>query len=68
VCVEAIMVPQLEGALPLERVAEQVLPAMLAPGTSEWKSKATRLAETVRQESALDAAEALLLRSSPPAP
>jgi UDP:flavonoid glycosyltransferase YjiC (YdhE family) len=60
VCVEAIMYPELEGAVPLERVAEEVLPEMLAPGTSRWKAEATRLAALVKTENALDAAEALL--------
>jgi UDP:flavonoid glycosyltransferase YjiC (YdhE family) len=60
VCVEAIMYPELEGAVPLERVAEEVLPEMLAPGTSRWKAKATRLAALVKTENALDAAESLL--------
>ena len=61
VCVEAIAYPGLENAVPLERVAEEVLPAMLAPGTSSWKIAATRLAALVRQENGIDAAVALLL-------
>jgi hypothetical protein len=60
VCVEAIMYPGLEGAVPLERVASEVLPAMLAAGISSWKLEATRLATLVGQERGLDAAEAAL--------
>lgn len=60
VCVEAITYPGLEGAVPLERVASEVLPAMLAPGMSSWKLTAARLAELVGQERGLDAAEAAL--------
>jgi UDP:flavonoid glycosyltransferase YjiC (YdhE family) len=60
VCVEAIMYPGLEGAVSLERVAAEILPAMLAPGDSTWKVAATRLAALMKQESALDAAEAAL--------
>jgi hypothetical protein len=60
VCVEAIMNPGLEGAVPLERVAAEALPAMLAPGISTWQVEATRLAALVKQESGLDAAEAAL--------
>lgn len=60
VCVEAIMYPALQGAVPLERVADEVLPAMLAPGISRWKLEAMRLAALVKQENGLDAAEALI--------
>ncbi len=60
VCVEAITCPSLEGAVPLARVAEDVLPAMLAPGISRWKREATRLAAQVKQDNGLAAAEALL--------
>jgi UDP:flavonoid glycosyltransferase YjiC (YdhE family) len=60
VCVEGIMNPGLEGAVPLERVAAEALPAMLAPGISTWQVEATRLAALVKQESGLDAAEAAL--------
>jgi UDP-glucoronosyl/UDP-glucosyl transferase len=61
VCVEAIMFPALEGAVPMDRVAEEVLPAMLAPGITRWKARATSLAAHVKQENGLDAAEALVL-------
>jgi UDP:flavonoid glycosyltransferase YjiC (YdhE family) len=64
VCVEAIMYPELEGAVPLERVAEEVLPAMLAPGISRWKREAMCLAALINQENGLDAAEALLRPST----
>lgn len=61
VCVEAIMFPELAGAVPLQRVADDVLPAMLAPGTSQWQAAATSLAAQIRLENGLDAAEALVL-------
>ena len=61
ICVEAIMLPTLEGAVQLERVAEDLLPAMLAPGISRWKAAATSLAAHVKQENGLDTAEALVL-------
>lgn len=61
ICVEAIMIPALEGAVPMDRVAEEVLPAMLAPGVSRWKAAAISLAAHVKQENGLDAAEALVL-------
>ncbi len=60
VCVESITYPALEGAVPLQSVADDVLPAMLAPGISPWKAEAMRLAALVTQENALDEAEALL--------
>jgi UDP:flavonoid glycosyltransferase YjiC (YdhE family) len=61
VALESIMIPALEGALPLERAAEELLPAMLAPGISRWKAAATSLAAHVKQENGTDAAEALVL-------
>ena len=60
ICVEAIMYPALQGAIPMDRVAEELLPTMLAPGVSRWKVAATSLAAQVRQENGLDAAEALV--------
>lgn len=60
VCVEAVMYPTLDGAVPLDRVAEDVLPAMLVPG-NRWKSAATELAARIHEENGLDAAEALVL-------
>ncbi|MCX5743198.1 MAG: glycosyltransferase [Proteobacteria bacterium] len=60
VCVEAIMVPALAGAVSLERIADEVLPAMLAPGVSRWKAAATSLAAHVKLEQGLDVAEALV--------
>jgi UDP:flavonoid glycosyltransferase YjiC (YdhE family) len=59
--VESINYPACEAALPIDRVADEILPAMLAPGVSTWKSAATALAEHVAHEDGLDAAEALLL-------
>jgi len=59
--IESITYPALEGAVPLDRVARELLPEMLAPGTSRWKAAATSLAEVIRQENGLDAAEALVL-------
>ncbi len=61
ICVESIMYPKLEGAVPLDRVARELLPEMLAPGVSRWKAAAMGLAESVRHENGLDAAEALVL-------
>ncbi len=60
VAVESISIPALEGATPLDRVADGILPAMLAPG-NPWKAAATSLAAHVKLENGLDAAEALLL-------
>jgi UDP:flavonoid glycosyltransferase YjiC (YdhE family) len=59
--VESISVPNLEGAMSIDRVAEDVLPAMLAPGVTRWKAAALRLAEQMREEDGLAAAEALVL-------
>jgi UDP:flavonoid glycosyltransferase YjiC (YdhE family) len=61
VAVESVTIPTLDGALSIERVAEEVLPAMLAPGVSRWKAAAKSLAAHIRQEDGLAAAEALLL-------
>jgi hypothetical protein len=61
ICVEAIMFPALEGAVPIERAAEELLPAMLAPGITRSKAAALSLAAQVKQENGLDAAEALVL-------
>jgi len=63
VCVESITIPNLDGALSIDRVADEVLPAMLAPGTSAWKAAATRLADHVAHEDGLGAAEALVTGS-----
>jgi UDP:flavonoid glycosyltransferase YjiC (YdhE family) len=59
--VESINYPAAASALPIDRVADEILPAMLAPGTSRWKAEAMRLAEHVAHEDGLDAIEALLL-------
>ncbi|MGE0867864.1 MAG: glycosyltransferase [Kofleriaceae bacterium] len=61
VAIETITYPTLEGAVAIERVAEDVLPAMLAPGVSRWKAAATSLAEQIKLENGLDDAEALVL-------
>jgi hypothetical protein len=61
VCVESITYPNLDGAMSLAQVADDVLPAMLAPGNTQWKTEATRLAALIRQESGLARAEALLV-------
>ncbi|MGE0549888.1 MAG: glycosyltransferase [Kofleriaceae bacterium] len=61
VIVESITYPTLEGALRLEQVAREVLPAMLAPGVSHWKATAAELAAQVITENGLDAAERLVL-------
>lgn len=59
VCIEAVTYPGLD-ALPLDRVAEDVLPAMLARG-NRWKSAATELSARIWKENGLDAAEALVV-------
>jgi UDP:flavonoid glycosyltransferase YjiC (YdhE family) len=61
VCIESMMIPSLPGAVSLERVADEVLPAMLQPGVSRWKAVAISLAAEISQEDGLDAAEALVL-------
>ncbi|MCC6997763.1 MAG: hypothetical protein IT370_24305 [Deltaproteobacteria bacterium] len=68
VCVEAIGYPTLEGAFPLDRVAGEVLPAMLAAGVSRWKQRATEVAALLAREDGIAAAEALVSprRSSSP--
>ena len=55
------MFPELAGAVPLQRVADEVSPAMLAPGTSQWQAAATNLGAQIRLEKVLAAAEALVL-------
>jgi len=45
--IETPMYPKLVGAQPLARIAEETLPKMLAPGESDWKAAAARLAERV---------------------
>jgi UDP:flavonoid glycosyltransferase YjiC (YdhE family) len=62
VCVESIMNPDLES-VPLDRVAAEILPEMLAPGVTRWKATAMTLAARIREENGLDAAEALVLAS-----
>jgi len=59
--VQSITYPDLPDGLPLDRVTDEVLPAMLAPGTSNWKRAASSLAERLHAENGLDAAEALLV-------
>ena len=54
------MYPKLAGAQSLARIAEETLPKMLAPGESEWKSAAARLAERVKGGDGLDTAAALV--------
>jgi UDP:flavonoid glycosyltransferase YjiC (YdhE family) len=61
-CVEAVLHPNLEGAVPIDRVASELLPAMLAPG-NRWQAKGLALAEQLRHEDGVSAAEALLLGS-----
>ena len=61
VAIESITYPALDGAISLDGVAADILPAMLAPGTSRWKSAAVTLAEHIKRENGLDAAEALVL-------
>jgi UDP:flavonoid glycosyltransferase YjiC (YdhE family) len=63
---ESITFPRLAGAVSVEEAASEVLPAMLAPGTSRWKAAADRLAAEIRQENGLDAAEALVLAARTP--
>jgi len=59
--IASVMFSQLAGSLPLERIARETLPEMLAPGVSRWKAAATQLAEKIRGEDGLDAAEAIVL-------
>jgi UDP:flavonoid glycosyltransferase YjiC (YdhE family) len=59
--VESVTIPTMDGALSIERVASDVLPAMLAGGVTRWKAAAADLATHVRREDGLAAAEALLL-------
>lgn len=61
VCVESISIPHLPRAISLGRLADDVLPAMLAPGVTPWKAKATSLAARIGEENGLDAAEAFVL-------
>ncbi len=61
VCVESIMIPSLTGARPISRVAEEVLPAMLAAGDNHWKTAARSLAAHIKAEDGLDAAESAVL-------
>jgi UDP:flavonoid glycosyltransferase YjiC (YdhE family) len=61
VCVETPRFPTFDGAQPLEKVAEETLPAMLAPGESKWKATVTRLAATVREDNGIETAAALVL-------
>ncbi len=59
VAVESITYPALEGAVALDRIGEDVLPAMLAP-SNRWKTAAMLLAADIKRENGLDAAEALI--------
>jgi UDP:flavonoid glycosyltransferase YjiC (YdhE family) len=59
--IETPMYPKLAGAQSLARIAEETLPKMLAPGESEWKSAAARLAERVKGGDGLDTAAALVV-------
>ena len=54
------MYPKLAGAQSLARIAEETLPKMLAPGESEWKAAAARLAERVKGGDGLDTAASLV--------
>jgi len=60
VAVESITYPDLEGAVALDQIGDDVLPAMLAPH-NRWKTAATILATHIKLENGLDAAEALVL-------
>ncbi len=64
VAIESLTVPHLAGAVPLQRAADELLPEMLAPGISRWKSAATALAAHIKAENGLDAAETLVLARS----
>lgn len=55
------MYPKLAGAQPLARIAEETLPKMLAPGESEWKAAAARLAERLKGGDGLDTAASLVV-------
>jgi UDP:flavonoid glycosyltransferase YjiC (YdhE family) len=68
-CVESITIPNLTGAVAIERVGAELLPAMLAPGITTWKAAATSLAARIREEDGLGAMEALLVatRANEPA-
>lgn len=59
--IETAMYPKLDGAQPLERIAEEILPKMLAPGDSTWKAAAARLAERVKGGDGLDTAVSLVV-------
>jgi UDP:flavonoid glycosyltransferase YjiC (YdhE family) len=59
--IETPMYPKLAGAQPLERIAEETLPKMLAPGESKWKAAAARLAERVKGGDGLDTAVSLVV-------
>ncbi len=48
-------------------MADEALPALLAPGSSPWKAAAARLAEQVAHEDGLGAAE-VLVTGSPGSP
>jgi hypothetical protein len=59
--IETPMYPKLAGAQSFARIAEETLPKMLAPGESQWKSAAARLAERVKGGDGLDTAAALVV-------
>lgn len=61
VCVETPRFPTLDIAQPLDTIATETLPAMLAPGESTWKRAAARLAATVREENGIETAAAFVL-------
>lgn len=60
VAVESLTVPNLPGAQPLERIANETLPAMLAPANA-WKREATRIAAQLASEDGIAAEVALVL-------
>ena len=59
VAVQSITYPELPGAVSVERVADEILPAMLVPGNA-WKRAAASLAEQLHAENGLEAAETLV--------
>jgi len=60
VSVQTVDYPSLEGGLPLAHVAEVALPAMLEDG-NRWTARAQEMADLLRSEDGLAAAEALVL-------
>lgn len=57
---ESSLFPSVPGAATIESAATELLPAMLAPGTTRWKAAALALAERMQREDGVAAFETLL--------